>query len=240
MTPAQQQALTLIQGIPEIASYAVEPKQWELMDYLVVIASQYYQDVSQYDSSDELYTLATKFQLSIVGIYGHHHQSDESSELTMLLQAGIPIAAWKKIGDLSDYSHGLVIFNETQGKALAKEAWLLLKQPEEIAQESIDVLKWVFDGNPYLIPLTGIENEPIAYVLSSPHWKSGPLDCKTDRLFVLNEDNILESIAEMRGHNKSENPYREDSFHRSTVLLKSGAEKEVDTHTIVVMPVREL
>lgn len=240
MTPAQTQALDLIQGLPRKYVTADRMSNWDFDHWLLTLARVYYQEVSEHHDSSQLLAFAKEKNVSIVTIYDHPHDSDESCSAEMLLVDGVPISAWKKIGDRSCYDDGMVMLNETQARALAKEVRNLVCDLESKADEHLDVRAWLFSENFYLTQVEQATMDPIAYGLKSPSWMVGRLSCSTTKFHAINDDNTLEPVKALLSTTKSENPYANDAYHNTLVELQNGETRDVETYLLIMSPRREL
>lgn len=239
MTPAQIQAFRLVQGIAPKYTYAANSKEWEFKEFLMAMTNRYHKDVDTYDSADGIETIITEFELSFVVLYDHPHDSDECSSVEMLLVKGVPLVGWKKVGDRSDYSDGLVVFNDEQGRALAMRVWQLVHNTDAVGEDTMDVLDWVFSHNQYVHPIKGIKEDPLAYVLNNPRWTLRQrLDMDEKALFVINEDDTLTRVERIVSVAMSADRYGANEYHRTTVELVDGTTREVETDTIVHTPLR--
>ena len=239
MTPAQLQAFRLVQGIASTHSYAMDPKEWYLKDFLLAMASRYHTDISTYDSADGIENIVVEFQISMMDIYDHPHGSDESCSVQMLLVKGVPLAGWKRVGDRSDYSDGLAVFNDAEGRALAMRVWQLVQNTDAIGEDTMDVLDWMFAENQYVFHVKDLREDSVAYALTSPHWMLGKsIDGGKHILYAINENNTLIRIKRIVSTSKSNNSYSPNDYHRTTVELYDGTQRELDTHTIVHTPLR--
>lgn len=240
MTPAQLQALRLIQGIAP-AHPTSTPDAWEFKEFLLGMTNRYHSDVSTYDSTTDLDKLVQEFELSLVTLYDHMHGSDECCSVDFLLLRGLPLAGWKKVGDHSDYSDGLAVFNETDARALAMRVWKLVHEAsheDSVNEDTMDVLQWAFAGNSYVTLLNNVPQDMVAYAINSPHWMLGRLNPSTERLFVINSDDTLTPIVRVVSTATSPSPYGAGAFHRTTVELQDNSQREVETQYIVHAPLR--
>lgn len=239
MTPAQLQAFRLVQGIAPTYSHAIDPKEWCIKEFLVAMTSRYHTDVSTYDSADGIENLVTEFELSMVTLYDHPHSSDESCSVAMLLVKGLPLVGWKRVGDRSDYSDGLVVFNDAHGRALAMRVWQLMHNTDAVGEDALDVLAWAFGDNQYVHHVQDLREDAIAYVINSPHWMLGRgLNTRERAFYAINEDNTLSRIKHVVSTAMSPNPYGSNNYHRTTVELEDGTQRELETNTIVHTPLR--
>lgn len=240
MTPAQFQALGLIRGIAPSYAHDKDATAWDFKDFLTTLAHQYHSDISTYSTVEGLDTLVKEFEMSIVGIYDHPHDSDESSSLDMLLVKGVPLAGWMRVGDRSDYSDGLRVFNDAQGRELAFRVWQLANAEQgPVGEDNLDVLAWMFEGNQYLHPIRDLREDPIAYVLQTPRWMLGRLDTSDRALYVVNDDNSLVRVARIVATDVSPERYGDKAFHRTRVELVDGTMREVDSGYLVHTPLRQ-
>ena len=239
MTPAQFQALDLIRGIAPSYAHDKDAAAWDFKDFLTTLAHQYHTDVSTYSSIEGLDGLVKEFEMSIVPIYDHPHDSDESSSVEMLLIKGVPLAGWLRVGDRNDYSDGLRVFNDALGREIAFRVWQLANADTgPVGQDDLDVLAWMFEGNHYLHPIKDLREDPIAYVLQNPRWMLGRIDTNDNALYVVNEDNTLVRVSRITKTATSGDPYGSDAYHRTTVDLVDGTSREVDSGYLVHTPLR--
>lgn len=240
MTPAQFQAIGLVRGIVPSYTHTKDATAWDFKDFLTTMAHEYHSDISSYSSIEGLDELVKEFEMSIVPIYDHPHDSDESSSLDILLVKGVPLAGWMRVGDKSDYSDGMRVFNDAQGRELAFRVWQLANAEQDVVgQDNLDVLAWMFEGNQYLHPITDLREDPIAYVLQSPRWMLGRIETSDRALYVVNEDNSLVRVARITDTAMSAERYGSEAYHRTTVELVDGTTREVDSGYLVHTPLRE-
>lgn len=239
MTPAQLQALRLVQGIAP-SNTSETSDAWDFKEFLLGITHRYHTDVSSYDTVPTLENLVRELDMSLVTLYDHPHDSDECCSVEFLLVGGIPLAGWKKVGDHSDYTDGLVVFNDAQARALALRVWALVHEEAEkpTNEDTIDVLEWAFADNSYLTPLKDAPADLVTYAINSPRWMLGRLGMKTRRLFVLNEDDTFLPVVRVVGTNMSAERYGKEAYHRTVVELEDGSQREVDSQYIVHTPLR--
>jgi hypothetical protein len=239
MTPAQLQASTLVQGIIPAHSHTVNPDEWDFKEFLMAMTSLYHTDVSTYDSAEGLDSLVTEFEMSIVTLYDHPHDSDESSSVAMLLVKNVPLLGWKRIGDRSDYSDGLVVFNDAQGRELAMRVWKIVNNNGCIGSDTMNVLDWVFENNHYVHCVKDLCKDPIAYVIDNPRWMlRGQLELK-NALYAVNGDKKLARIKRIVSTAVSPDRYGPTAYHRSTVELEDGSQCELESTHIVHTPLRD-
>ena len=215
----------------------------------MAMTSYYHKDVSTYDDADGIEHLVEEFELTLVSLYDHPHDSDESSSVEMLLVKGIPLVGWKCVGDRSDYSDGIVVLNDAEGRSLAKCVWDLVHTNEgtgnAMLNDTLDVAKWMFEGNQYVHAIS-FTDDPIAYAIENPRWMLGSVDTKNNRLyayrFIGDAPSALAPIVRIVSHSMctDENKYGRNAFHRSTVEFEDGTQCEVETDSIVHTPLRVL
>lgn len=239
MTPAQLQAFRIVQGIAPKYSFAHSAKEWDFKEFLMQMTSQYHTDVGTYDSAEGLDALVEEFEMSLVSLYDHPHDSDECCSVEFLLVKGVPLIGWKKVGDKSDYSDGFVVFNDDEGRNLAKRVWQLVHNTDAIGDDTLDVLKWVFDENQYIQGVGNVREDLVAYAINSPRWMLGRgLDLNDHKLYAINPDNSLAPVARVVSTAMSPDRYGSNAYHRTTVELEDGTQREVETEMIVHTPRR--
>lgn len=244
MTPAQLQALRIVQGIAPKYSYAVSPNEWDFKEFLMAMTSRYHADVSTYDNADGIELVVQELEMSIVCVYDHPHDSDESSSVEFMLVKGVPLMGWKRVGDRSDYSDGIVVLNDEEGRTLARRVWQLVHSTDTVGEDTLDVLAWMFEDNQYLHPLTGVRQDLVAYAINNPRWMLGRINPQKHRLYAIKPDDtdaapVLARIVRIVSTTMSAEKYASDAYHRSTVELEDGTQCEVETDCIVHTPLRD-
>ena len=242
-TPAQLQFAAYTKGLSTLNSYRQEPSKWDMWDFIRMVTSFYYKDISEHESlKDEQWFMEfwEQQQFKLVTIYDHAFDSDESCSLQVLTSFDMPVAAWKKIGDKNSYDDGMVVLNNAWGLDMSKTVFEHQRDADElIADENLDVAKWIFEKNQYLIPVEHPEVDPLTYLIETPSWMLGHLDPTYNTLQVVDEvSNTTLKVTKIEGVKKSGNSWSSDSHHRTTVTLENGETKEVDTTSILVSPMR--
>ena len=246
MTPAQNQAFLLVQGIVPKYSHALNSKEWDFREFLMAMTSCYHKDVSTYDNADGIELLVEEFEITLVSLYDHPHDSDESSSVDMLLVKGIPLIGWKRVGDRSDYSDGLVVLNDAEGRSLAKRVWEIVNTTDSMDNDNLDVAQWLFEGNQYVRALD-IREDSVAYAINSPRWMLGSVSPKKNSLYALKPNtgdtpSVLTPIVSIVSNAicPEKDKYTSKEFHRSTVEFEDGTQCEVETDSIVHTPLRAI
>lgn len=246
MTPAQNQAFLLVQGIVPKYSHAINSKEWDFREFLMAMTSCYHKDVSTYDNADGIELLVEEFEITLVSLYDHPHDSDESSSVDMLLVKGIPLIGWKRVGDRSDYSDGLVVLNDAEGRSLAKRVWEIVHTTESMDNDNLDVAKWLFEDNQYVRALD-IREDSVAYAINSPRCMLGSVSTEKSRLYAMKPNasdtpSVLALIVRIVSVSMctDDNKYSRNAFHRSVVEFEDGTQCEVETDRIVHTPLRAI
>ena len=158
----------------------------------------------------------------------------------MLLVNGVPLAGWKKIGDRNDYSDGLAVFNDEQDRDLAMRIWQLVHSTAAVGDATLDVLDWMFEGNHYLTPVPDLREDPVAYAIRNPSWMAAREINVSNRIcYAINNDNTLSRIKHIVSTAMGPDKYGRNQWHRTTVEMEDGAQREIETHLIVHTPLRD-
>lgn len=210
----------------------------------MAMTSCYHRDVSTYDNADGIERLVEEFEITLVSLYDHPHDSDESSSVDMLLIKGIPLLGWKRVGDRSDYSDGLVVLNDAEGRILARRVWEIVNTTDSMDNDNLDVKAWLFEANSYVRAVDSCEDS-VAYTIENPRWMLGSINTNNTRLYARKPTadtmpSVFKPIVRIISHSMctDENKYGRNAFHRSTVEFEDGMQCEVETDCIVHTPLR--